>query len=165
MKPLLLIGILAFTIACGKDNKSGTASNPQISGLIVQENQVREDFIARGKSIVKRYGSQINLYFNQNISSQITRVLVSENIYLTESVIYPNGYGIAQNPIPMSVNNSLATLYIGQQYPNANWSNYLVANQQQSDQIVLHTLLEMIGIDDSNYRHSSSILNRRRVTR
>jgi hypothetical protein len=139
-----------FAIACGKDNKSGATNNPQINGLVNQETQLREDFIQNGKNIIRRYGSTINLHFRQNISSRIVQVLVSENILFTETVIYPTG-NYNKVPMPLIINNSMATFYIGQQYPNANWNNYLNQNQKQNDRIILHILLEMIGINDSNY--------------
>lgn len=161
MKPLVLLAILVFAIACGKDNKSGSTNNPQINGLVTQESQQRENFIQNGKNIIRRYGSAINLHFRQNISSRIVQVLVSENILFTESVIYPTG-SYNKVPMPLIVNNSTATFYIGQQYPDANWNNYLRNNQKQNDRIILHILLEMIGINDSNYQHSTSIVSRAR---
>jgi hypothetical protein len=57
MKPLVLLAILVFAIACGKDNKSGSTNNPQINGLVIQESQQREDFIQNGKNIINITGA------------------------------------------------------------------------------------------------------------
>ncbi len=165
MKFIALSFMFIFVIACGKENtsgKSGSINNYDSNNYsLVQEEQTRSDFIKRGKNVIKNYGASINLYFGRNISSQMTRILVSENIYVTESVIYRNGHYSDNEPTSVSVHNSQATLYVGQQYPRANW-NTTIKQDKQSDRSILHTMLEMVGIDDTNYQYSNQIISKRR---
>ncbi len=161
MKPLVIIAILAFAIACGKDNKSGSVPNIQSTNPIVtNEIAVKQDFVNRGRNVIRDFGADMNLYFQGNISSTMNARLQIENIYLTEAVIYSQKN---RTPTSSDIQNYMATLYVGQQYPELNWYVYLTQNHPQMHRLIMHVLIELAGVQDLNYRHTDQILaNRKR---
>ncbi|GEM_PF-6517145 len=159
MKPLILLSILVLAISCGKDNKSG--ANPNITNLspiVTNENSLKDSFIINSRNTIRDYGADMNLYFNENITSRVSSRLRAENIYLTETTIYSSK---TRTPTASVSDHSLITLYVGQQYPELNWYNYLTQNHPQLQRLIMHVLIEFSGIQDTNYRHTDRILSQR----
>jgi hypothetical protein len=162
MKLFPLMAILVMTIACGKDNKSGRPAQPSVipftSNYSYNEISLRKEFMKQASKIIRLHGPEINLYFRQDVASLMKARLRSENIFMSEAVIY----NASRNPVHSEINNSSITLYVGEQYPDQNWNHYINYNQSQkinTDRLILHELFELADIRDDNFRHTARFIN------
>lgn len=160
MKPFIILAVIVIAVSCGKDNKSGKTPVNFIdsSPIVNQDDTVRSQFIDQARVILKEYGSEMNRYFRQNITTEISQRLRTENILISRAVLYNdrNVYTHSNN------RNSLITLYSGDEYPKLSWVRYFGQKDPNTDMMILHELLVMVGIQDLNYQDSRNILQMER---
>ena len=161
MKPFIILAVIVLAVSCGKDNKSGKTPVTTIDSsplYVSQDDNVRTQFLDEAKVILRDYGSEMNRYFRQNITSEISLRLRTENILISRAVLYNdrNIYTHSNN------RNSLVTLYSGDEYPKLSWVRYFSQRDPNLDMMILHELLLMVGIQDLNYQDSRNILQMER---
>ena len=161
MKHFPLMAILVLMISCGKDNKSGRSdlptAIPYTSNYSYNESSLRQEYMKQASKLIRLYGAEINQYFRSDVAGLMKARLRSENILMSENVIYNTN----RNPIHYEIHNTAVTLYVGEQYPDQNWNHYINYNQSQkvnTSRLILHQLFELAGIQDDNFRHTDRFI-------
>jgi hypothetical protein len=159
---LLNLSLLLLVLACNGKNTSGKPaaySTPLIESEVgtynsmtaEEETSLRREYLERCTNALRIHREEISGLFGQDRPGLIRNRLQGAPIDLSFHVLTSD----RNEAVASVVRNGVITLYVGEEFPQLNWRRSLRSNRNQNLNIfILHDVLELGDIDDSNYRYS-----------
>ncbi len=158
----LFISALMLLVSCGKDNSSGKSAlapemDPNSTPGITIEVGLQQDFINQANELLRVYHDRIVAVREvgpQGLVAMRNEMKAPRFVFSTSVLFSPQKF-----PARSIENNGRRVLYVGDQYPDLNWRTRLSRGDKDLDRMIMHELLEMVGISDRNFRISTQITN------
>jgi hypothetical protein len=157
MKIIILMAAALLIASCGKNNSSGKPeAQSSLSSPLMSEATVRQEFFNQGIEVLKNYQDKIRRELGENTLVRM-RMALKENSNISFSVTplqnTRNSYVRSQR-----TRDGRTVLYIGEEHPDLSWRHTLYRRDIQLDRSILHELLMMAGVDDTNLRYTYRII-------
>jgi hypothetical protein len=159
-KSVFILSALLTFVSCGKHNESGKSNVPLStqSPYLVNESAIKDDFLNRGRELLREYDDEIRHLFGQRTVALIRNRLRVENVQTTEQLLMDerNHYTWSNQ------RDEYVVLYVGGQEPRLSWNRFRQGEDVAGyDRYVMHELLQLGGIPDQNFKTTDRILFRR----
>lgn len=163
MKSSFFLLALLLLVSCGGKNTSGksqvsedTYSTNSLS--IEEENNLRSEYLKRCSDALRIYRDEISRSFGQDRVSLIRNRLNSLQLELSFHVLVSE----RNETVSTLMRNGYLALYIGEEVPDLNWRRNIQADRKDLNIMILHDVLTIGDIDDSNYRISRRLAQSQR---
>lgn len=155
MKSSFFLLALLILVSCGGKNTSG---KPQVSEdtystnslSIEEENNLRNEYLKRCSNALRIYRDDIARSYGQDRVGLIRNRLNSLQLELSFHVLVSE----RNETVSTLVRNGYLALYVGEEVPELSWRRNLKADRQDLNLMILHDVLTLGDIEDSNYRVS-----------
>lgn len=153
---ILTLAMLLSLFSCGKNNESGKSNISGTSEYSQQEElSIRQDFYNKGTELLRIYEDQMKRVLGPRTVGLIRNRLKYDNIQVTTRYLYDD----SNRYVRSYHRDSYLELYIGRDQRDLDWGRARSTNR--FDRLVMHELLIMGGVADTNFFYTDRIMNMR----
>lgn len=153
---ILTLTFLLILTACGKNNESGKSGNKSMSPYsTVEETAIRQDFYRKGNELLRIYSEPMKRVLGPRTVGLIRNKLKYENVLVTTRFLYDNNHRYVRS----HHRDNYIELYVGRDQRELDWGRVRTLNT--FDRLVMHELLLMGNVADTNFFYTDRILNQR----
>lgn len=153
---ILMLAMLLSLLSCGKNNESGKSNISGTSQYSQQEElAIRQDFYNKGTELLRIYEDQMKRVLGPRTVGLIRNRLKYDNIQVTTRYLYDDSHRYVRS----YHRDSYLELYIGRDQNELDWGR--IRSTNRFDRLVMHELLVMGGVADTNFFYTDRIMNMR----